>query len=61
MAIELEECNKEYKKSKREIMVSLVHGLPDVYDEKEIKRDLYAFIDNNKGELEKLKQQIFYE
>ena len=60
-AIELEECNKEYKKSNREIMVSLVHGLPDVYDEKGIKRDLYAFIDKNKGELEKLKQQIFYE
>ena len=36
LAIDLEDCDAEFKKSEREIMVTMVNGLPEIYEEKGI-------------------------
>ena len=43
-AIELEDCDTAYKKSEKEIMNTIITGLPDIYNDQGIRRDLRRYL-----------------
>ena len=57
-AIKLEDCDTVHKKSEKEIMNTIITGLPYIYNNQGIRRDLRRYLSEQGANLKDLKKQV---